>query len=201
MVFVDPPYFLQLPAGRKLLRWSGTEVNGVNEQWDVFKDFEDYDNFTKNYLTEVKRLMKPNATIWVIGMYHNIHRVGKIMQDLGFWILNDVIWFKTNPMTNWLGVRFTNATETLIWAVKDKKIKNYTFNKEIARSFNNGKLGINVWRIPLCTGEERLKDEKGQKIHPTQKPEELMRRVILSSYYFRSNGRSRNYWLCCKKIR
>jgi DNA modification methylase len=181
MVFVDPPYFLQLPAGRKLLRWSGTEVNGVNEQWDVFKDFEDYDNFTKNYLTEVKRLMKPNATIWVIGMYHNIHRVGKIMQDLGFWILNDVIWFKTNPMPNWLGVRFTNATETLIWAVKDKKIKNYTFNKEIARSFNNGKLGINVWRIPLCTGEERLKDEKGQKIHPTQKPEELMRRVILSS--------------------
>jgi DNA modification methylase len=181
MVFVDPPYFLQLPAGRKLLRWSGTEVNGVNEQWDVFKDFEDYDNFTKNYLTEVKRLMKPNATIWVIGMYHNIHRVGKIMQDLGFWILNDIIWFKTNPMPNWLGVRFTNATETLIWAVRDKKVKNYTFNKEIARSFNNGKLGINVWRIPLCTGEERLKDEKGQKIHPTQKPEELMRRVILSS--------------------
>jgi DNA modification methylase len=181
MVFVDPPYFLQLPAGRKLLRWSGTEVNGVNEQWDVFKDFEDYDNFTKNYLTEVKRLMKPNATIWVIGMYHNIHRVGKIMQDLGFWILNDVIWFKTNPMPNWLGVRLTNATETLIWAVKDKKVKNYTFNKEIARTFNNGKLGINVWRIPLCTGEERLKDEKGQKIHPTQKPEELMRRVILSS--------------------
>jgi DNA modification methylase len=181
MVFVDPPYFLQLPAGRKLLRWSGTEVNGVNEQWDVFKDFEDYDNFTKNYLTEAKRLMKPNATIWIIGMYHNIHRVGKIMQDLGFWILNDVIWFKTNPMPNWLGVRFTNATETLIWAVKDKKVKKYTFNKEITRSFNNGKLGINVWRIPLCTGEERLKDEKGQKIHPTQKPEELMRRVILSS--------------------
>lgn len=181
MVFVDPPYYLQLPRGRKLLRWSGTEVNGVFEQWDVFKDFNDYDNFTRNYLTEIKRLMKPNATIWVIGMYHNIHRVGKIMQDLGFWILNDVIWLKTNPMPNWLGVRFTNATETLLWAVKDKKVKNYTFNKEIARSFNNGKLGINVWRIPLCTGEERLKDEKGQKIHPTQKPEELMRRVILTS--------------------
>lgn len=181
MVFVDPPYFLQLPAGRKLLRWSGTEVNGVNAQWDIFKDFEDYDNFTKNYLTEIKRIMKPNATIWVIGMYHNIHRVGKIMQDLGFWILNDVIWFKTNPMPNWLGVRFTNATETLIWAVKNKKVKNYTFNKEIARSYNYGKLGLNVWRIPLCIGEERLKDEKGQKIHPTQKPEELLKRVILTS--------------------
>jgi DNA modification methylase len=181
MVFVDPPYFLQLPTGRKLVRWSGTEVNGVNEPWDVFKDFNEYDNFTQNYLTEVKRVMKANATIWVIGMYHNIHRVGKIMQDLGFWILNDVIWLKTNPMPNWLGVRFTNATETLIWAVKDKKVKNYTFNKKIAKSFNDGKIGINVWRIPICTGKERLKDEKGQKIHPTQKPEELMRRVILSS--------------------
>jgi len=181
MVFVDPPYFLQLPAGRKLVRWSGTEVNGVNEAWDRFKDFKDYDRFTQNYLIEVKRLMKPNATIWVIGMYHNIHRVGKIMQDLGFWILNDVIWLKTNPMPNWLGVRFTNATETLIWAVKNKKVKNYTFNKKIAKSFNNGKIGINVWKIPICTGKERLKDEKGRKIHPTQKPEELMRRVILSS--------------------
>lgn len=181
MVFVDPPYFLQLPAGRTLLRWSGTEVNGVNEQWDVFKDFDDYDNFTKNYLAEIKRLMKPNATIWVIGMYHNIHRVGKIMLDLGFWILNDVIWFKTNPMPNWLGVRFTNATETLIWAVKDKKVKNYTFNKEIARGYNYGKLGLNVWRVPLCTGGERLKDEKGRKIHPTQKPEELLKRVIFTS--------------------
>jgi DNA modification methylase len=103
------------------------------------------------------------------------------MLDLGFWILNDVIWFKTNPMPNFLGVRFTNATETLLWAVKDKKVKKYTFNKEIARNFNHGKLGINVWRIPLCTGEERLKDKRGQKIHPTQKPEELLKRVILTS--------------------
>jgi DNA modification methylase/DNA-binding XRE family transcriptional regulator len=179
-VFVDPPYFLQLPP-KKLLRWTGSVVNGVNDQWDVFKDFNDYDNFTKNYLTEIKRLMKPTATIWVIGTYHNIHRIGKMMLDLGFWILNDVVWFKTNPMPNFLGVRFTNATETLLWAIKDKKVKNYTFNKEVARSYNYGKLGINVWRIPLCTGTERLKDEKGQKIHSTQKPEELLKRVIMTS--------------------
>ena len=179
-VFVDPPYFLQLPP-KKLLRWTGSVVNGVNDQWDVFKDFDDYDNFTKNYLTEIERLMKPNATIWVIGTYHNIHRIGKIMLDLGFWILNDVIWFKTNPMPNFLGVRFTNATETLLWAVKDKKVKKYTFNKEVARSFNGGKLGINVWQIPICTGQERLRNEKGEKIHSTQKPEELLKRVILTS--------------------
>ncbi len=179
-VFVDPPYFLQLPP-KKLLRWTGSVVNGVNDQWDVFRDFDDYDNFTKNYLTEIKRLMKPNATIWVIGTYHNIHRIGKIMLDLGFWILNDVIWFKTNPMPNFLGVRFTNATETLLWAVKDKKAKKYTFNKELAKSFNGGKLGINVWQIPLCSGQERLRNEKREKIHSTQKPEELLRRVILTS--------------------
>jgi len=179
-VFVDPPYFLQLPP-KKLLRWTGSVVSGVNDQWDVFKDFDDYDNFTKNYLTEIKRLMKHNATIWVIGTYHNIHRIGKIMLDSGFWILNDVVWFKTNPMPNFLGVRFTNATETLLWAVKNKKVKKYTFNKEIAKSYNGGKLGINVWQIPLCTGQERLRNEKGEKIHSTQKPEELLRRVILTS--------------------
>jgi len=179
-VFVDPPYFLQLPP-KKLLRWTGSVVNGVDDHWDMFKDFNDYDNFTKNYLTEVKRLMKPNATIWVIGTYHNIHRIGKIMLDLGFWILNDVVWFKTNPMPNFLGVRFTNATETLLWAVKNKKSKKYTFNKEVARSYNHGKLGINVWQISLCTGIERLRDEKGQKIHSTQKPEELLKRIILTS--------------------
>jgi DNA modification methylase len=179
-IFVDPPYFLQLPP-KKLLRWTGSVVNGVNDQWDVFKDFNDYDNFTKNYLTEIKRLMKPNATIWIIGTYHNIHRIGKIMLDLGFWILNDVIWLKTNPMPNFLGVRFTNATETLLWAIKDKKVKKYTFNKEISKSFNGGKLGINVWQIPLCAGRERMRDESGNKIHSTQKPEELLKRVILTS--------------------
>ena len=180
-VFVDPPYFLQLPRSKKLLRWNGSVVNGVNDQWDVFKNFDDYDEFTKNYLLEIKRLMKPNATIWVIGTYHNIHRIGKIMMDLGFWILNDVIWLKTNPMPNFLKVRFTNATETLIWAVKDKKVKNYVFNKEVAESYGEGKLGINVWRIPICAGKERLRDEKGRKIHSTQKPEELLKRIILVS--------------------
>ena len=179
-VFVDPPYFLQLPP-KKLLRWTGSVVKGVNDQWDIFKDFDDYDNFTRNYLTEIKRLMKPTATIWVIGTYHNIHRIGKMILDLGFWILNDVVWFKTNPMPNFLGVRFTNATETLLWAIKDKKVKKYTFNKEIARSYNGGKLGINVWQIPLCTGQERLRNERGEKIHSTQKPEELLKRVILTS--------------------
>lgn len=180
LVFVDPPYFLQLPS-KKLVRWSGSVVDAVDDEWDTFKDFDDYDNFTRNYLTEIKRLMKPNATIWVIGTYHNIHRVGKIMMDLGFWILNDIIWFKSNPMPNFLGVRFTNATETLIWAVKDKKVKNYTFNKEIAKSFANGKLPVNVWQIPICSGKERLRNEKGEKVHSTQKPEELLRRVILTS--------------------
>jgi len=135
MVFIDPPYFLQLPK-KKLKRWKvKTIVEGVNDNWDKFSSFQEYDNFITLLLTEVKRVMKPTATIWVISTYHSIFRIGKIMQDLGFWILNDVIWVKTNPMPNWLGVRFTNATETLIWAVKDKSVKKYTFNKEYAKSF------------------------------------------------------------------
>jgi len=180
MVFVDPPYFLQLP-NKKLIRWSGTEVEGVNDDWDKFKDFEDYDNFTKKWLSAIKRVMKPKATFWVIGTYHNIHRIGKIMQDLGYWVLNDVLWVKTNPVPNFLGVRFTNATETLIWAVKDKNVKGHTFNKEYAKQFGIGKVGANVWVLPLCNGHERLRDEKGNKIHSTQKPIELLRRVILTS--------------------
>ena len=191
-VFIDPPYFLQLPS-KRLLRWKvNTEIEGVNEAWDKFESFKQYDAFLRGVLIETKRIMKPEATIWVIGTYHNIHRIGKIMQDLGFWILNDVVWLKTNPMPNWLGVRFTNATETLIWAVKDKKVKWYTFNKHLARKFSfefsrdfkpksEGKIGVNVWYLPLCIGEERLKDEKGKKLHSTQKPEALLERVILTS--------------------
>lgn len=125
--------------------------------------------------------MKPTATIWVIATYHSIFRIGKIMQDLGYWILNDLIWVKTNPMPNWLGVRFTNATEHLIWAVKDKKSKKYTFNKEYAKSFGIGKVGANVWVLPLCWGDERLKNEEGKKLHSTQKPVELLKRIILTS--------------------
>ncbi len=181
MVFIDPPYFLQLPK-KQLRRWKvRTEVNGVCEEWDNFENFQAYDSFVEEVLQRVKRVMKETATLWVIGTYHNIHRWGKIMQDMGFWILNDVIWLKTNPMPNWLGVRFTNATETLIWAVKDKSVKKYTFNKEYAKAFGIGKVYENVWRIPICTGEERLKDEKGKKVHPTQKPVELLKRIILVS--------------------
>jgi DNA modification methylase len=132
LVFIDPPYNLQLPK-KQLRRWSKTVVEGVNDDWDKFASFQEYDEFITNLLNEIKRVLKPNGTVWIIGTYHNIFRIGKIMQDLGYWILNDVIWVKTNPMPNWLGVRFTNTTETLIWAVKDKNVKNYTFNKEYAK--------------------------------------------------------------------
>jgi len=181
MVFIDPPYFLQLP-NKELRRWTvNTIVEGVNDEWDKFSSFQEYDNFITRLFNEVKRVMKQDATIWVIATYHSIFRIGKIMQDLGYWILNDVIWIKTNPMPNWLGVRFTNATETLIWAVKDKESKRYSFNKEYAREFGIGKVGANVWVLPLCWGDERLKDENGKKLHSTQKPVELLKRVILTS--------------------
>lgn len=181
MVFIDPPYFLQLP-NKELRRWTvKTVVEGVNDTWDKFSSFQEYDDFITRLLNEVKRLMKPTATIWVIATYHSIFRIGKIMQDLGYWILNDVIWVKTNPMPNWLGVRFTNATENLIWAVKDKNVKGYTFNKAYAKRFGIGKVGANVWVLPLCWGDERLKNEIGKKLHSTQKPIELLKRVILTS--------------------
>jgi len=181
MIFIDPPYFLQIPK-KELRRWSvKTVVEGVDDEWDKFSSFQEYDEFIRSILREVKRIMKPNATLWVISTYHSIFRIGKIMQDLEFWILNNVIWVKTNPMPNWLGVRFTNATETLIWAVKDKNAKKYTFNKDYAKIFGIGKVGANVWVLPLCGGKERLKDETGKKLHSTQKPIELLKRVIMTS--------------------
>jgi len=181
MVFIDPPYFLQLP-NKELRRWTvKTLVEGVNDEWDKFSSFQQYDNFILQLLNEVKRVMKRTATLWVIATYHSIFRIGKIMQDLGYWILNDVIWVKTNPMPNWLSVRFTNSTETLIWAVKDKNVKKYTFNKEYARKFGIGKIGANVWVFPICQGDERLKTKEGKKLHSTQKPIELLKRVILTS--------------------
>lgn len=180
MVFVDPPYNLQLP-NKRLVRWSGTKVDGVNDDWDSFRSFEEYDDFALKWLTEVKRLMKPSATIWVIGSYHHIFRTGRIMQDLGYWILNDVIWLKRNPVPNFLKVRFTNATETMIWAVKDKSAKGHTFNSDFAKEFGVGKVGANVWEIPLCAGRERLKGDDGKKVHSTQKPEELLKRLMLVS--------------------
>ena len=181
LVFVDPPYFLQLPK-KELRRWNvKTVVEGVNDPWDKFESFEKYDEFIRNLLAETRRVMKPNATIWVIATYHSIFRIGAVMQDLGYWLLNDVHWVKTNPMPNWLGVRFTNATETLIWAVKDKKAKKYTFDKARAKESGIGKVAANVWVLPICTGRERLKDERGKKLHSTQKPLELMQRVLLTS--------------------
>ncbi|MHA1953850.1 MAG: DNA-methyltransferase [Candidatus Heimdallarchaeaceae archaeon] len=181
LVFIDPPYFLQLPR-KKLKRWNvKTDVEGVEDEWDKFDSFEEYDNFIKKILLETRRIMKENATIWVISTYHSIFRIGNIMQDLGYWLLNNILWVKSNPMPNWLGVRFTNATETMIWATKKKEAKKYYFDKEKAKEFGIGKVGANLWLIPLCTGKERLKDEDGKKLHATQKPQELLRRVILST--------------------
>ena len=181
MVFFDPPYFLQLPP-KRLIRWKvRTLVEGVNDEWDKFTSFEEYDSFLRRTLQAIRRVMKPNATIWAIGTYHNIFRIGTILQNLGFWILNDVIWVKANPMPNWLNVRFTNATETLIWAVKERTARKYTYNVTAAKGFENGKIALNVWRIPLCRGTERLKDETGKKLHSTQKPEALLERIILVS--------------------
>jgi len=181
VIFIDPPYFLQLPQ-KQLRRWNvKTAVDAVNDAWDRFPSFEQYDEFITEILNQCRRLLKPQGTIWTISTYHSIFRIGGIMQDLGYWILNNVIWVKTNPMPNWLGVRFTNATETLIWAVKDKKVKGHTFNKEAAKHFGIGKVGANVWVIPSCTGTERLKGNDGKRLHSTQKPAELLRRVVLTS--------------------
>jgi DNA modification methylase len=180
-VFMDPPYFLQLPK-KRLKRWNvKTDVDGVDDAWDKFGSFAEYDDFIAKLLTESRRLMKPSATIWVIATYHSIFRIGRIMQDMGFWILNDVHWVKTNPMPNWLGVRFTNATETLIFATRGKEAKGYTFNRKCAKEFGIGSVAANVWMMPLCNGTERLKDAQGIKLHSTQKPLELLRRVLMVS--------------------
>jgi DNA modification methylase len=181
LVFVDPPYFLQLPK-KKLVRWNvRTAVEAVHDSWDKFSSFEEYDSFITRLLGEVRRVMKPSATVWVISTYHSIFRIGKLMQDLGFWLLNDVIWLKTNPMPNWLGVRFTNATETMIWASRDRKAKGHSFDRRMAKELGIGKVGANVWEIPICAGRERLKKDNGEKLHSTQKPAELLRRIILTT--------------------
>ncbi|MGP6239602.1 site-specific DNA-methyltransferase [Cuniculiplasma sp. SKW4] len=177
LIFADPPYNLQLE--KELYRPNETRVNGVNEEWDRFKSFEDYDNFTKDWLQECKRILKKNGAIWVIGTYHNIFRIGKIMQDLGYWILNDVVWIKTNPMPNFKGTRFNNAQETLIWASKDKESK-YTFNYKTMKTYNDDLQMRSDWYIPICQGAERIKVE-GQKAHPTQKPEALLYRIITAT--------------------
>ena len=179
LVFADPPYNLQL-AG-ELSRPDQSRVDGVTEDWDRFATFADYDVFTRRWLSAVKRVMKPEATLFVIGSYHNIYRVGAALQDLDFWILNDIVWLKANPMPNFRGRRFTNAHETLIWASKSAEAKRYTFNYEALKAGNEDCQARSDWFLPLCTGAERLKDEAGKKRHPTQKPEALLARVILSA--------------------
>lgn len=177
-VFADPPYNLQL--GGDLLRPDHSQVDACDDHWDQFASFEAYDAFTRAWLLAVKRVLKPDGSLWVIGSYHNIFRVGAILQDLGFWILNDVVWLKSNPMPNFRGKRFTNAHETLIWAVPKKDAK-YTFNYEALKTFNDDLQMRSDWNLPLCTGSERLKNDAGRKVHPTQKPESLLYRVLLSS--------------------
>ncbi len=179
LVFADPPYNLQLQGGLK--RPDNSRVDAVDDDWDKFSSFAAYDDFTRAWLLACRRVMKPSATLWVIGSYHNIFRVGAILQDLGFWILNDVVWRKSNPMPNFRGRRFTNAHETLIWAAREPGGKGYTFNYQALKAGNDDVQVRSDWTIALCTGEERLKNGNGRKLHPTQKPEALLSRVILSS--------------------
>jgi modification methylase len=179
LVFADPPYNLQLEGA--LSRPDHTLVDAVDDEWDKFASFAEYDAFTRAWLKECRRVMKPEATLWVIGSYHNIFRVGVAMQDLGFWVLNDIVWRKANPMPNFRGRRFTNAHETLIWASRSQQVKNYTFHYEALKAGNEDVQMRSDWFIPLCTGGERLKDGAGRKAHPTQKPEGLLARVMLAS--------------------
>ncbi len=179
LVFADPPYNLQLQGDLK--RPDDSRVDAVDDDWDKFASFAAYDDFTRAWLIACRRVMKPAGTLWVIGSYHNIFRVGTILQDLGFWILNDVVWRKSNPMPNFRGRRFTNAHETLIWAARDAGAKGYTFNYEALKAGNEDVQVRSDWTLPLCTGEERLKGDDGKKLHPTQKPEALLARVILAA--------------------
>ena len=179
MVFADPPYNLQL--GGDLLRPDNSKVDAVDDDWDKFDSFAAYDAFTRAWLGECRRVLKDEGSLWVIGSYHNIFRLGAAMQDLGFWVLNDIIWRKSNPMPNFKGTRFTNAHETLIWAAKSREQKRYTFNYDALKAFNEDTQMRSDWTLALCTGGERLKDENGDKAHPTQKPEALLHRVLLSA--------------------
>ena len=178
MIFADPPYNLQL--GGDLMRPDNSQVDAVDDHWDQFETFGHYDAFTKDWLKAAKRLLKPNGTLFVIGSYHNIFRVGNELQNQGYWILNDIVWVKSNPMPNFKGTRLTNAHETLIWCSKDKDAK-YTFNYEAMKSLNEGTQMRSDWHLPICNGHERLKDDDGYKVHPTQKPESLLHRVIMAS--------------------
>jgi modification methylase len=178
LIFADPPYNLQLRGD--LHRPDNSKVDAVDNDWDHFDSFAVYDKFTKEWLKAARRLLKPNGAIWVIGSYHNIFRVGAALQDAGFWILNDVVWRKSNPMPNFRGKRLTNAHETMIWAGKDENSK-YTFNYEALKALNEGIQMRSDWVLPICNGHERLKNAEGDKAHPTQKPESLLHRVLVGS--------------------
>jgi modification methylase len=179
VVFADPPYNLQLEGA--LHRPDQSLVDAVDDAWDRFGSFAEYDAFTRAWLAAARRVLKPNGTLWVIGSYHNIFRVGAGLQDLGYWILNDVVWVKSNPMPNFRGKRFANAHETLIWAARDRDAKGYTFNYHALKAFNDDLQMRSDWMLPICSGGERLRDGAGAKVHPTQKPEALLYRVLLAS--------------------
>jgi modification methylase len=178
LIFADPPYNLQLKGD--LHRPDNSKVDAVDDHWDQFASFRVYDDFTRHWLAAARRLLKPNGAIWVIGSYHNVFRMGSELQNQGYWILNDVVWRKSNPMPNFRGKRLTNAHETLIWASKSEESK-YTFNYEALKALNEGVQMRSDWVLPICTGHERLKNENGDKAHPTQKPEALLHRVILGT--------------------
>ena len=179
VIFADPPYNLQL--GGALHRPDQSLVDACDDEWDQFASFEAYDAFTRAWLLACRRVLKPSGTIWVIGSYHNIFRVGATLQDLNFWILNDVIWRKTNPMPNFKGRRFQNAHETMIWATRDPKAKGYTFNYDAMKAANDDVQMRSDWLFPICNGGERLKGADGKKVHPTQKPEALLARILMAS--------------------
>src|SRR5712691_7012705 len=178
LIFADPPYNLQLQ--QELWRPNLTQVDAVDDDWDQFDNFAAYDEFTRAWLKAAREVMKDTATIWVSGSYHNIFRVGTIMQDLGFWLLNTITWFKPNAMPNFRGTRLKNDVEFVIWAKRSEKAR-YTFNHHQMKQFNFGKQLGSMWEIPVCGGQERLKDSEGKKLHPTQKPEELLKRIIVAS--------------------
>lgn len=177
LIFADPPYFLQL--GGELTRPDQSKVNAVNDEWDKFDDYSAYDKFSKSWIKECKRVLKDTGSIWIIGTYHNIFRIGVTLQDLGFWILNDIVWIKNNPMPNFKGTRFNNAHETMIWATKSEKSK-FTFHYHSMKAMNDDVQMRSDWNIPICQGDERIKVD-GQKAHSTQKPEELLYRIIIST--------------------
>ena len=177
MIFADPPYNLQL--GGDLFRPEGSRVDAVDNDWDKFESLTAYDNFTRDWLHQARRVLKDDGTIWVIGSYHNIYRVGALLQDADFWILNDIVWRKTNPMPNFRGTRFTNAHETLIWCAKDEKAR-YTFNYQVMKALNDDLQMRSDWSFAICSGAERVKGQDGTKAHPTQKPEALLYRILLA---------------------